>query len=203
MAFVYYKPSWQRIVGIYCTAFVWDFDGQHLRVMLQKNRFGWYPPYARLRGPDPEACVKEAFRQSGVVKLKVGIPVPMTSQWLLKRVFCWLAWSQSRLFESARPQWRHADCLVDLHPGFEAVVLDAKRLMVEEVLPFVYDRLDVVCSYVKSDDWFTIKKALLRELRFDLRNMFSYGHRRPNSLELHLATRMKESLGRDPVFRLE
>lgn len=199
--FVFRRPSWKQIVGIYCTAFAWDFEGDRLRVMLQKNRFGWYPPFARLTGPDPKACVREAFREAGVVKLRVGVPVRETSQWLLKRVFGWLAWSQSPLFNSARPSWRYADELDNLHPGFSAVVVDARRTLLEEVLPDVYEKFDTVCRYVKDDDWTCIKKALARELHPQLRNMMSLGWRRPNTLELHLAARLRASSGREVVFR--
>jgi hypothetical protein len=169
--------------------------------MLQKNRFGWYPPFARLRGPDPKACVREAFREAGVVKLRVGVPVRETSQWLLKRVFGWLAWSQSPLFNSARPRWQYADELGDLHLGFAAVIVDARRTMLEDVMPVVYERFDTVCLYVKDNDWQHIKRALSRELPPPLRNMLSLGWRRPNSLELHLAARLKASSGREVVFR--
>lgn len=199
--FVYRRPSWKQIVGIYCTAFTWDYEGDRLRVMLQRNRFGWYPPFGRLVGPDPKACIREAYRVSGIVRLRVGVPVKATSQWLLKRVFGWLAWSQSPLFNSARPRWCYADELPELHPGFSAVIVDARRTMLEEVMPVVYDRFDTVIQYVRSDDWFTMKKALVHELPPSLRNMLSIGWKRPNSLELHLSGRLRSSMGRQMVFR--
>ena len=170
--------------------------------MLQKNRFGWYPPYRRLTGPDPEACVRQAFRDAGVFRMRIGVQIPVTSQWLLKRVFGWLAWSESTLFPGARPIWCSADSLPEMHPGFAAVVVDGRRVLRDEVLPIVYEKFDTVCRYVQDDDWHAMRKALSMELQPALRGVLSRGRDGPNQLERHLTRRLKASTGREVVFRM-